>query len=148
MLRQTISQSVCLGVKFTMEPVTRCYILSERCCVVSVGRPLWRESGLSSVSHFQQCLVHCQGFNIIYIVHVTCFKYVYVKYNRPQSAQAQYSRSCHNFRDNSSLDALTVVRLAAAKFKPLTFSVSGFALPNMADICIFMIFYNSCLLSA
>jgi hypothetical protein len=40
MLRQTISQSVYRDVKFTLEPVTRCYILSERCCVVSVGRPL------------------------------------------------------------------------------------------------------------
>jgi hypothetical protein len=34
MLRQTISLSVCRGVKFTLEPVTRGYILSERCCVV------------------------------------------------------------------------------------------------------------------
>jgi hypothetical protein len=33
-------------------------------------------SGLSSVSHFHQCLVHCQRFHIIYIVHVTCFKYM------------------------------------------------------------------------
>jgi hypothetical protein len=33
-------------------------------------------SGLSPVSYFQQCLVHCQRFNIIYIVHVTCFKYM------------------------------------------------------------------------
>jgi hypothetical protein len=43
MLRQTISQSVCRGVKFTLEPVTRYYILSGRCCVVSVWRPLRRE---------------------------------------------------------------------------------------------------------
>jgi hypothetical protein len=44
MLRQTVgqsvSQSVCRGVKFTLEPVTRYYIMSESCCVVSVGRPL------------------------------------------------------------------------------------------------------------
>jgi hypothetical protein len=40
MLRQTVSQSVCRSVKFTLELVTRYYILSERCCVVSVGRPL------------------------------------------------------------------------------------------------------------
>jgi hypothetical protein len=32
-------------------------------------------SGLSPVSHCHQCLVHCLRFNIIYIVHVTCFKY-------------------------------------------------------------------------
>jgi hypothetical protein len=103
-------------------------------------------SGLPSVTHFHQCLVHCQRFNIIYIA---CYMFlVYVKYTRPQSAQAQDSRSCQNVRYNSNLDAWTVVRLAAANFKPLMFSVSGFALPSMADICIFMIFYNSCLLSA
>jgi hypothetical protein len=31
---------VCLGVKFTLELVTRYYFPSEICCVVSVGRPL------------------------------------------------------------------------------------------------------------
>jgi hypothetical protein len=35
------------------------------------------------------------------------------------SVQAQYSRSCPNLRYNSSLDTWTVVRLTAAKFKPL-----------------------------
>jgi hypothetical protein len=70
----TVSQSVCLGVKFTLGLVTRYYILSESCCVVSVGHPLWREV-VSPVSHCQQFLVHCQRFNIIYIVHVTCFMY-------------------------------------------------------------------------
>jgi hypothetical protein len=34
------------------------------------------KSGLSPVSHCQQCLVHCQKCNIIYIVHVTCFMYM------------------------------------------------------------------------
>jgi hypothetical protein len=33
-------------------------------------------SGLSPVSLCQQYLVHCQRFNIIYIVRVTCFKYM------------------------------------------------------------------------
>jgi hypothetical protein len=45
MLWLTVSQSVCFGVKFTLELVTRYYFLSESCCVVSVGRPLWREVG-------------------------------------------------------------------------------------------------------
>jgi hypothetical protein len=40
MLRLTASQSVCLGVKFSLELVTRYYFLSESCCVVSVGCPL------------------------------------------------------------------------------------------------------------
>jgi hypothetical protein len=37
-------------------------------------------SGLSPVSHCQQYLVYCQRFNIIYIVHVTCF--MYMQYTR------------------------------------------------------------------
>jgi hypothetical protein len=39
---RSVSQSVCLGVKFTLELVTRYYFLSESCCVAPVGRPLWR----------------------------------------------------------------------------------------------------------
>jgi hypothetical protein len=45
MLRQTVSQSVCHSVKFTLEPVTRCLLLSDDYCCVSVGRPLWRDVG-------------------------------------------------------------------------------------------------------
>jgi hypothetical protein len=38
-------------------------------------------SGLSPVSHCQQYLVHCQKFNMIYIVYVTCFMYMqYILY--------------------------------------------------------------------
>jgi hypothetical protein len=75
-----VSRSVCLGVKFTLELVTR-YFLSENCCVVSVGRPLWREVGSVSYCQCHQCLVHCQRFKIIYIVHVTCFKYMHCQYH-------------------------------------------------------------------
>jgi hypothetical protein len=42
----------------------------------------------------------------------------------------------------------TVVCLTAAKFKPLIFPASGFALSNGAIICIFMILYDFCLLPA
>jgi hypothetical protein len=124
MLRQTVSQSVCRGVKFTLEPVTRCYILSERCCVVSVGRPLWREVGS----------VFCQSLSIVfsplsdiqYNLQCTCYMfYVYAIYTRSQSAQTQYNRSCQHLCYNSSLDAWTVVRLAAAKFKPLMFLLTS-----------------------
>jgi hypothetical protein len=140
---QSVSMSWC---QFTLGPVTRCYILSECCCVVCVGRPLWRE--VASVSCQSLSSLFSPLSDIRYNLHCTCYMfYVYAIYSGPQSAQAQYSRSCSS-RYNGSLDAWTVVRLAAAKFKPLMFSVSGFALPNMADICIFMIFYNSCLLSA
>jgi hypothetical protein len=53
-----------------------------------------------------------------------------------------------NFHYNSNLDPWTVVRFTATKFKPLMLSVSGFALPNMVEICIFMISYNFFLLPA
>jgi hypothetical protein len=43
MLQLMVGQSVCLGVKFTLELVTRYYFMSESCYVVSVGHPLWRE---------------------------------------------------------------------------------------------------------
>jgi hypothetical protein len=50
MLRLWVSQSECLGVKSTQKLVTRYYFLSQICCVVSVGRPLWREVGSVSLS--------------------------------------------------------------------------------------------------
>jgi hypothetical protein len=69
MLRQTVRQSVCRGVKFTLGPL--------KVAVLFLWDALSDErSGPSHVSHFQQCLVHCQRFNIIYIVHVTCFMYM------------------------------------------------------------------------
>jgi hypothetical protein len=40
---------------------------------------------------------------------------------------------------NGSLDTWTVVCLTAAKFKPLIFSVTGFALSNIANIFVNMI---------
>jgi hypothetical protein len=58
------------------------------------------------------------------------------------SVQAQYNRLCpisSSFRYNGSLDTWTVVCLTAAKFKPLVFPVSGFALSNVANIFIIMI---------
>jgi hypothetical protein len=41
----TLRLTVSLGVEPTLGLVTRCYFLSENCCVVSAGRPLWREDG-------------------------------------------------------------------------------------------------------
>jgi hypothetical protein len=48
----------------------------------------------------------------------------------------------------TAVDTWTVICLTTAKFKPLMFSVLGFALPYIADISIFMILYNFCLLPA
>jgi hypothetical protein len=60
---RSVSQSVCLGVKFTLELVTLYYSLSESCCVVSVGRPLWWEVGsvsCQSLSSVFSPLSNCQ----------------------------------------------------------------------------------------
>jgi hypothetical protein len=72
--------------------------------------------------------------------------YVYAIYTRPLSTQVQYSRSRQSLRYSSSLDTWTVVRLTATKFKPVMFSVQGFDLAYIADIRIFKILYNFCLL--
>jgi hypothetical protein len=49
---------------------------------------------------------------------------------------------------NGNLVTLTVVSLTTAKFKPVTFSVSGFTLSYIANMFILMILYDFCLLSA
>jgi hypothetical protein len=51
---------------------------------------------------------------------------------------------CHN----GSLVTWTVVSLTTAKFKPLIFSMSGFALSCTANMFILMILYDFCLLPA
>jgi hypothetical protein len=73
----------------------------------------------------------------------------YTIYTRPLSVWAQYSRLCPisgSFRYNGSLVTRTVVCLTAAKYKPLVFSVTGFALSNGANIFIIMILHDLCLL--
>jgi hypothetical protein len=83
-LRLTVSQSACGGVEPTLGLVTRYYFLSES-CVVSVGRPLWREVE-SITCHSQSIVIYQyshQGFtfharyNITYI-----FVYLYTVYIR------------------------------------------------------------------
>jgi hypothetical protein len=49
---------------------------------------------------------------------------------------------------NGSLVTWTVISLTAAKFKPLIFPISGFALCYIANIYILMILYDICLLPA
>jgi hypothetical protein len=61
---------------------------------------------------------------------------------------ADYALVTSSLHYNDNLDTLTVIYMTAAKFKPLIFSVSGFALSNVANILIFMILDGFCLLSA
>jgi hypothetical protein len=131
----------------TLFPVWR--FMSESCFLVSVGCPLWREVGFASCQSLSAVFNHfCQNVILFtfYMSHVLC---LYNIYTRPLSTQAQYRRSCPiicSLHYNSSLNTWTVVSLTAAKFKPLIFPVSGFALSYIADICIFMILYDFCLL--
>jgi hypothetical protein len=66
------------------------------------------------------------------------------------SVQAEDSRSCsflNNLGYNGSLVIWTVVCLTATKFNPLVLSVLGFALSNIANIYIFVVLYDFCLLN-
>jgi hypothetical protein len=135
-----VSQSVCFGVEPRLGFMTR-YSLFERYCPVHVGRPLWQEDGsvitvtVSSISQLSICTV-------IYVLLLN-------KYTGPLSFQAYYSRLCpisSRFRYNGSLAIWTVVCLTAAKFKPLLFSMSVFALSNIENNFIIMVLYDFCLL--
>jgi hypothetical protein len=61
---------------------------------------------------------------------------------------ADHALVTSNLHNNDNLITWTVIHMTAAKFKPLIFSVSCFALSNVANIFIFMILDNFCLLPA
>jgi hypothetical protein len=79
-----------LGVESTLELVTRYYFLSESCCVVSVGRPLWREVGSVSCQSLSAIFSPLSKFNLIYILnvtHVLCIYSIYKVFVSPGSVQ-------------------------------------------------------------
>jgi hypothetical protein len=59
---------------------------------------------------------------------------------------ADYAPVTSSLQYNDSLDTWTAIHMTAAKFKPLIFSVSSFALSNVANVLIFMILDDFCLL--
>jgi hypothetical protein len=61
---------------------------------------------------------------------------------------ADYALVTSSLHYIDSLVTWTVIHMTAAKFKPLIFSVSGFALSNVANIFIFMILDDLRLLPA
>jgi hypothetical protein len=61
---------------------------------------------------------------------------------------ADYALVTSSLQNNDSLVTWTVIHMTAAKFKPLIFSVLGFALSSVANIFIFMILDDFCLLPA
>jgi hypothetical protein len=61
---------------------------------------------------------------------------------------ADYAPVTSSLHYNDSLDTWTDIHMTAAKFKPLVFSVCGLILSNVANILIFMILDDFCLLPA
>jgi hypothetical protein len=57
MLRLMVSQSVCRCMEPALRLVTRYYFLSKSCCLVSVGRPLWRKVE-STICHSQSVVIY------------------------------------------------------------------------------------------
>jgi hypothetical protein len=108
-----------------------CQLLFCPCGAPSVtkGRVRRVSESLSAViTQSSQCTL-CLHFTFYYMLLNVC---VYIQYIQSLlSFQGQYSRSCPVFISshyNGSLVTWTVVCLTAAKFKPLVFPVSVFAL--------------------
>jgi hypothetical protein len=84
------------------------------------------------------------------LAFVRCALLTYIDfyvYTVPLSVQAMQSRSFQILAYDTMTDVTwTVVSLTASKFKPLVFSLSGFALSYTANIFIHMILYDFCLL--
>jgi hypothetical protein len=137
-LRLTVGQLVCLGAEHSLGLVTRYYLLYESYCLVSVGRSFRREVG--SVFCQYKSVIVCQYVHLIFIFSVfdTVQACMYIQYTQSlfqsRLGTADYALLTSSLLYHGSLDAWTVVHMTAAKFKPLIFSVSGFALSNVANI--------------
>jgi hypothetical protein len=81
--------------------------------------------------------------SIFTVLHGTLVcMYVYKAWNSrscPESCSSGY---------NGYVVTWKVLRLTTAKIKPLVFSVIGFTFSDVANICIFLILYDLCLLPA
>jgi hypothetical protein len=80
----------CHNWRYTMELMIRYYFLSESCCVVSVGRPLWREVGSVSCQSLSAVFSPLSKLNFIYILnvtHVLCVYNIYKASVSPGSVQ-------------------------------------------------------------
>jgi hypothetical protein len=89
---------------------------------------------------------------IRYLHHLWYSSRMYIQYIQgivqSRLGTADYALVTSNLHNNDSLVTWTVIHMTAAKFKPLIYSVSGFALSNAANSFIFMILDDFCLLPA
>jgi hypothetical protein len=139
-LQLTVSQSVGLGVEPCLGLMNRYLFLLESCCPVYMGRPLWREDG-SVICQGQSVIMSLVSIYILF-TKLHLLTNICTICTRPLSVQSRYSRLCtpfSNYRYYGSLVTWTVVSLTAAKFEPLIFPMSGFALSNVANVFIIMI---------
>jgi hypothetical protein len=97
-------------------------LLSESCCLVSVGRPLWREVG--SVICHSQSIVSYQYLHQLITLHVFYSWAIYIQgFIQSRLSTVDYAllvTTSSNYR--RSLDTWTVVQMTATKFKPFVFS--------------------------
>jgi hypothetical protein len=80
----TDSQSVCQGIEPTLGLVTRYNLLSEGCFLkfavfVSVGRPLWREVGLSSFTACSNLPVFTSSIYVTCVLQFSNLHTIYIK---------------------------------------------------------------------
>jgi hypothetical protein len=83
------------------------------------------------------------------IAHVACYWKFFLLHYTQVLCQYRLCRADHAYltylTDNGSLIVWTVVSLTTAKFKPLVFPMSGFALFYTANMFILVILYDFCL---
>jgi hypothetical protein len=77
-----------------------------------------------------------ENYLVLHFWHVI----VYILHTRPLLVKDRYSRLCPTSCSKSHFgrfDTWTLVHVTTAKFKPLIFSMTGFALSNVTNIFIF-----------
>jgi hypothetical protein len=131
----------------TLFPVWR--FLSESYFLVSAGRPLWREVGSAiCVSVSSNLSVWTLSVYISCVYSQAMYRQDIQGFFLPQLSTADYALVTSSLLYHDTLVTWIVVHMTAAKFKPLIFSVSDFALSYAANICIFMILDGFCILPA